>query len=200
MESYWIKSTKKKEFESLNDDIITDILVIGGGLTGITTAYYLAEEGKDVTVIERSRIGEHTSGNNTGKITSQHGLFYNYLINSQSEEFAKKYYEANQKAIKEIKNIIHKEGIDCGFKTENSYVFTNKIEEIENLKKEVEAVKKIGGKVRMVEKTEVPIQMIGAIEFPEQASFNPKQYINGLAEKVVENGGDIFEKTVAIKV
>ena len=89
MESYWIKSTKKKEFESLNDDIITDILVIGGGLTGITTAYYLTEEGKDVTVIERSRIGEHTSGNNTGKITSQHGLFYNYLINSESEEFAK---------------------------------------------------------------------------------------------------------------
>lgn len=200
MESYWIKSTKKKEFESLNDDIISDILIIGGGLTGITTAYYLTEEGKDVTVIERSRIGEHTSGNNTGKITSQHGLFYNYLINSQSEEFAKKYYEANQKAIKEIKNIIHKEGIDCGFKTENSYVFTNKIEEIENLKKEVEAVKKIGGKVRMVEKTEVPIQMIAAIEFPEQASFNPKQYINGLAEKVVENGGNIFEKTVAIKV
>ncbi len=200
MKSYWLESAKKQEFETLNEDTVTDILVIGGGLTGITTAYYLTKAGRDVTIIDKNRIGEHTSGNNTGKITSQHGLFYNYLINSKDEKFAKKYYEANQKAIKEIKNIIHKEGINCGFKTENSYVFTNKIEEIENLKQEVKAIKKIEGKVEYIEKIDIPIQMIAAIKFPEQASFNPKQYIDGLSKKIVKQGGKIFENTTAVKV
>lgn len=200
MKSYWLESAKKQEFETLNEDTLTDILVIGGGLTGITTAYYLTKASRDVIIIDKNGIGEHTSGNNTGKITSQHGLFYNYLINSKGEKFAKKYYEANQKAIKEIKNIVHKEGIDCGFKTESSYVFTNKIEEIENLKQEVKAIKKIEGKVEYVEKIDIPIQMIAAVKFPEQASFNPKKYIDGLSKKIVKQGGKIFENTTAVKV
>ena len=94
--SYWIESIKdeKKVFSSLEKDETVDVCIIGGGLTGLTTAYYLSKTNLRVALVEKERICEHTSGNTTAKITSQHGLFYDYLIKSQGKEKAKQYLDA----------------------------------------------------------------------------------------------------------
>ena len=104
MQSYWEEERKNhKEYESLNNNLNVSVCVIGGGLTGLSTAYYLSNN-TSVAVIERNKICGSTSGKNTGKITSQHGIFYKYLIDSQGKEYAKKYLEANEKAINNIEN------------------------------------------------------------------------------------------------
>lgn len=59
--SLWIASTKAREYEKLQNDIETDVCIIGGGLTGITTGYYLSKEGKQVTILEKYKIGSHTT-------------------------------------------------------------------------------------------------------------------------------------------
>ena len=83
MSSLWIETTKDEiQTSSLIKDEKTEICVIGAGLFGLTTAYYLSKYGKKVIVIDKDKIGEKVSGNTTGKITSQHELFYNYLINN----------------------------------------------------------------------------------------------------------------------
>ena len=82
---------------------------------GLTCAYYLSKLGLKVIVLEKYLIGEKTTGHTTGKITSMHGLFYDYLTNSYSEKFAKDYLDANEKAIENIKNIIDLEKINCDF-------------------------------------------------------------------------------------
>ena len=106
MESLWIETTKDKiKLESLKRDETTEVCIIGGGLFGLTTAYYLSQNGFKVTVLEKDEIGKRASGNTTGKITSQHDLFYAHLIDDYGEEFAKKYLEANENAIKNIKKI-----------------------------------------------------------------------------------------------
>ena len=89
--SYWISSIKdnKKEYKKLQGKIETEIAIIGGGLTGISCGYYLSKENKDVVILEKNTICSHTSGNTTGKITSGHGLFYNYLLQSEGK-FIKK--------------------------------------------------------------------------------------------------------------
>ena len=116
MSSLWIETTKDEiQLNSLNGDEKTEICVIGAGLFGLTTAYYLSKYGKKVIVMDKDKIGEKVSGNTTGKITSQHELFYNYLINDYGEEFARKYLEANEKAIKNIKRIVDEEQRDCDF-------------------------------------------------------------------------------------
>ena len=98
MQSFWEEERKNyKEYESIKNDMKTSVCVVGGGLTGLTTAYYLIKY-TNVVLLERDRICSRTSGRNTGKVTSQHGVFYKYLIDSQGKEFAKKYLEANQKA------------------------------------------------------------------------------------------------------
>ena len=132
MSSYWIESTKsiEKEYPKLKSNIETDVCIIGGGLTGISSAYILAKSGVKVVVLEKNQIGKSTTGNTTGKITSQHGLFYEYLVQSEGTEFAKRYLEANEEAIKNIKNIIDTEQIECDFEYQDSYVYTQKQEEI----------------------------------------------------------------------
>ena len=92
MNSLWIETTKDElKLKPLEKDEETEVCVIGAGVFGLTTAYYLTLAGKKVTVLEKGEIGEKVSGNTTGKITSQHGLFYDHLISDYGEEYARNY-------------------------------------------------------------------------------------------------------------
>ena len=149
MKSYWINSLseeEKKRFDKLEQNIKTDICIIGGGLTGLSTAYYLSKYKIRTVLLEKGEICRQTSGNSTAKITSQHGLIYKYLTDSKGKDFARRYYEANEEAIKEIKNIIDKENIDCDFEYQPAYVYTQSVQEVQKIKAEVEAVNNFGGK------------------------------------------------------
>lgn len=201
MKSFWEEERKKhKNFESLEEDTNVSVCIIGGGLTGLSCAYYLSKY-LDVVVVEKDRIASHTSGANTGKITSQHGLFYDYLINSQSKEYAKQYLEANESAIDSIEKIIKEENIDCDFEREKAYVFTTKETEIYKIKEEQKAVDKIQKeKSKFVKDIELPIKVQGAIEFENQAKFHPVKYAYGLSNIIIKNGGKIYENSRAIDI
>lgn len=217
-QSYWISTWKenKKEYPKLKEEKQTEIVIIGGGLTGLTTAYYLTKAGKKVILLEKDKICSHTSGNTTAKITSQHGLFYNYLLQSVGRKEAKQYLEANEKAIENIANIIKEENIECDFEWQDSYVFTQKQEDVEKIKKEVEALEYLGFKSEFTENIEVSIKekqkeenkehiniqkkVLGAIKFKNQAQFNPCLYAQGLANKIEERKGQIFENSKVIDI
>ena len=108
---------------------------------GISTAYNLVNQGKTVAVLDRDLIASHTSGGNTGKVTSQHGLIYKYLYESNGEDYARKYFEANENALKNIKEIIAKENIDCDFEEKSAYVFTKDGKDMDRLSKKQNIVK-----------------------------------------------------------
>ena len=197
MGSLWIENTKNNtKFPKLEKDIETEVCVIGAGLLGLTTAYYLCKNNITVTVVEaESEIGLKVSGNTTGKITSQHGLFYEHLIKDYGEKFAWKYWEANEKAITDIKNIIDENNIDCDFSWQDSYVYTTLQDEVSKVKDEVEAVKRIGGKAEFVTKTDLPFTIQGAIKFSNQAQFDARKYMLGLANQITKQNGQIYVET-----
>ncbi len=217
-QSYWISSwiEKKKNYPKLQKEIQTEVAIIGGGLTGLTTAYYLSKAGKQVVVLEKDKICNHTSGNTTAKITSQHGLFYNYLLQSVGRKEAKQYLEANEQAIKNIAKIIEEENIACDFEWQDAYVFTQKPAEVEKIKKEVEALKYLGFHAEFMEQIPLPIQektkqikeneiniqkkVLGAIRFEKQAQFNPCLYAQGLADKIQEKENQIYENSKVLDV
>ena len=200
MESLWIETTKNKiNLKSLEGNEETEVCVIGGGLFGLTTAYYLTKCGKKVIVLEKGEIGSKVSGNTTGKITSQHDLFYAHLIDDYGEEYAKKYLEANEKAIQNIKQIIKEEQIDCDFSMQKSYVYTTKEDEVLEIQKEVEAVNKLGKDAKFVNKIDLPIKIKGAIEFDGQAQFHPRKYMLGLANSIIKQN-KIYQYTTVIDV
>lgn len=204
MSSYWADSTKNigKEYSNLSKNLEAEVCIIGGGITGASVAYYLTKEGRNVVLLEKDKVCLKTSGNTTAKITSQHGLFYKYLLESEGFEFAKKYYEANENAIRNIENIVNEENIDCDFeKQQDSYVFTQKEDEVQKIKDEVESVKKIGGNAEFTTKTNLPFSVQGAMKFQNQAQFNPRKYVLGLLNKIEESGnGSIFEDSKVVDV
>ena len=197
MSSLWIETTKNEiNLKSLEDDEETEICVIGAGLFGLTTAYYLTQCGKKVIVLEKDNIGEKVSGNTTGKITSQHDLFYSHLIDDYGEEYARKYLKANEQAIKNIKQIIEKEQIECEFSMRKSYVYTTNQDEVIDIEKEVEAVNKLGKNAKFVTNIGLPQEIKGAIEFDGQAQFHPRKYMLGLAKSILNENKIYIHTTV----
>ncbi len=214
--SYWIASTTNKaEYKKLDKNIDTEIAIIGGGLTGLTTAYYLSKQGKKVVVLEKDKICNHTSGNSTAKITSGHGLFYDYLINLVGREKAREYLEANEQAILNIMKIIKEEKIECDLELQDAYIFTQKKEYLEEIEKEVNALITLGYPAEFVKDKEIPLNkvlkfknkpdkeneinieknILGAVKYKNQAQFNPYLYGIGLAKKIEEYGSKIYENT-----
>lgn len=203
MESLW-KKTEEYLLENekeLDKEIQTDVCIIGGGITGITTAYYLSKEGKKVTILERENLADKATGNTTAKITSQHGLFYDYLLNDYGKDFAKKYYLANEEAIKNIEKIIKEENIECDFSKQSAYVFTQDAKNIDKIKTEVNTVKSIGGEAEFVERIEPKLENVhGAVKFPNQAEFNPRKYLKGIVNAIIKNGGEIYQNSRAYSI
>lgn len=196
MESFWEEEIKKhQEFESVKNNIDVSVCIIGGGLTGLSTAYYLSKK-VSVAVVEKDRICSHTSGKTTGKITSQHGLFYEYLINSENKEFAKKYLKANEKAIDNIENIIKESQRECDFEREDAYIFTMQETKVDQIKNEQASVDKIDKeKSEFVKQVLLPLEIAGAIKFRNQAQFHPVKYGYILANSIMNNNGRVFENS-----
>lgn len=201
MNSLWLDSNKKANtFPSLSSDIEADVCIIGAGIFGLTCAYYLSNLGFQVVVLEKDDIGEKTTGHTSAKITSQHSLFYDYLIHSYGKKFASDYLKANEKAIENIKQIIDKEKIKCDFEYQNSYVYTTQKSELGAIKKEVSAVESLDFPCEFVTKVGLPFEIEGAICFKNQAQFHPLKYLDGLCKSVTSHNGKIFTKTTVTNV
>ena len=196
MSSLWLDSTNaNNNLSSINKNTICDVCIIGAGITGLSCGYYLSKKGLNVTILDKFDIGTRASGNTTAKITYQHNLIYDYLINSKSEKFALAYLDSNKKAISNIKSIINEEQIDCDFEIESNYVYTTKQEELPKIHKEIEALHTLGEEVEFVTQSELPFKIAGALKNKNQAQFHPRKYMLGLANCILRNGGNIYTNT-----
>ena len=161
MNSIWLESKKKIESSGkLEEDTSADVCIIGGGIVGITTAYYLIKSGYKVVVLEKNEIANGVTGHTTAKITSQHGLIYSYLSEKYGINFAKKYFEANEDGIKNIKDIIDENGVACDFEETESYIYTNNESDINKIDKEMDALKYINIDAEKTNKTDLPFNVL----------------------------------------
>lgn len=189
MISLWEETSQFSKFPSLNGDIKTDVLIIGGGIMGVLCAYFLEKSGINYILIERDRICSSVSANTTAKITSQHSLIYDKLIRQFGTEKAKLYYEANEEAIEKYRKL--SKNIDCDFEDKDSFVYSLRNREI--LEKEMEALDKISCKVDLLDIIKLPLKTIGAIRFSHQAQFNPLKFLSEISK-----GLNLYENTAAI--
>ncbi|EHK2345295.1 FAD-dependent oxidoreductase [Clostridium perfringens] len=193
MKSVWSESCKFRKREALNKDIKTDVLVIGAGIAGILTAYMLKQKGREVVVIDAAEIASGNTKNTTAKITSQHDLIYSKLISEFGEEKARQYAKANELAIKKYKEIIEDKRIECDFEEKPAYVYS--LNEVDVLKEEVEAAKKLGIDAEFVQEANLPFKINGAVKFNNQAQFNPLKFLRGISNELV-----IYENTRALEI
>ena len=193
MESIWTNNTGKKDFEMLSRNQKTNTVVIGGGMAGVLTAYYLQQVGVPVIVLEANRVKSGQTRKTTAKITSQHNLIYEKLLRVFGKEKAIHYARANEKAIDAYEQLIEKEKIDCGFVRCSSFLFSRTGEEL--LRAEEKAAEQLHLPVRYTQKTELPFSVAGALEFQNQAKFHPLHFLYHLADQLT-----VYEKTKVLRV
>ena len=196
MKSIWL-TENQEGFQTnwMGNPMRTDIVIIGTGMFGITTAHYLTEAGADVLVLDKSGIGRMTTGHTTAKITSQHGLLYQYLLEKYGVDFAKEYFEANEESIQEIEGIVQAYQIDCNFERQDHTMFTKSANEKRKIVEEVRAMKQFTSQVEKVTKTELPFEIELGITVKDQAQFHPIRYLRGLAKNILEKGNKIILDT-----
>lgn len=196
--SYWMDSTPGTNYPALEEDIKAHIVVIGGGISGISCAYLLSKEGEKPVILEADGILQGTTGHTTAKVTSQHDLIYNKIKNQMSYEFALEYAEANESAIRLIESISNELNIDCDFQIESAYIFTNMEENLHKIKDEADTAAALGIKASVTDKIPFNIPIKAALRFDNQAQFHPRKYLLKLAEEIVKNGSSIYEHTRAV--
>lgn len=178
MESLWHDQVKLPQFPQLEQDISTEVLIIGGGLAGILCARFLQQAGVDYVLVEAGHICGGVTGNTTAKITSQHGFIYQKLLREFGAEKARQYYRANEEALAAYRGLCR--DLDCDFEEKDSYVYSlkNRIK----LEREWAALKQIGIRAELTEPATLPFPTVGAIRFPDQAQFHPLKFIKSIAD------------------
>ncbi len=184
--SVWTDSIEIPQFESLNGDRKTDVLIIGGGLCGLLCAYFLQRAGIDYILVEGDRIAKGITKNTTAKITFLHGLVYSNIINSIGKENAQMYLNANKAALQEYEKMCG--SMDCDFEKKSAYTYSMKNrQKIEN---EVRALHRLGVNAEFTDDLELPFKTAGAVRVDNQAQFNPLKFIAEISKEL-----HIYEKT-----
>ncbi len=137
-EPYWREVTLPP-FEKLTSNLEVDVAIVGGGITGITAGYLLRKEGLKVAILEAGTILNGTSGHTTAKITAQHGLIYDELIQHFGDEKARLYYESADHALQFMKKTMHEKSIDCDFSEEDAFIYSSTDEYANKIQKEADA-------------------------------------------------------------
>lgn len=186
MDSIWTQDSPLPERPSLSGDLEADVTVIGGGMAGLLTAFFLQQRDVNVVVLEASRIGSGQTKHTTAKITSQHNLIYAQLIEHFGKEKATQYAQANQRAIDEYRRIISQHKIHCDFKIQPAYLYTEKQADL--LQKEADAALLLGLPAEFIPRPGFPAS--GALRFRDQAQFHPLHFLEAISKNLT-----IYEQT-----
>lgn len=186
MVSLWQETEKLPSFPQLEGNAKTDVLIIGGGITGILCAYLLKQAQINYILVEADEICSGVTQNTTAKITFQHGLIYDKLIRELGTEKAKLYLQANADALKQFQEIC--QPLDCDYEMKDSFVYslTNR----KKLEQELQALHLLGYKAEYVSKLPLPMSTVGAVKFPDQAQFHPLKFIHAISKSL-----NIYEHT-----
>jgi len=199
--SCWFESDIfTNHFPELTQNEETDVVIVGGGLAGISTAYCLTQSGKKVIVVEDGFIGSGETGRTTAQmVTALDDRYFNMTKNFGVEKTAL-IAQSHKKAIDFIEYTVKKEKIDCGFERVPGYLFLHESDKPENLNKEYDTLLTCGLEAYLLDETPGIPNEGRSILYPDQAQFQPLKYILGLCKAIEEKGGKLFINTHASKI
>jgi len=197
--SYWLDTQEIKSSTVLTKDLNVDVLIVGGGITGITTAYLLNKAGLKVAIIERERLASVDTGHTTAHLTYVTDTPLQVLEKDFGSDHAQATWDAGAAAIDEIEAIIDREKIECEFTRLPGYlhapVHDGSKTEYPTLKKNAKLARALGFDATYLES--IPHFGVPGIRFANQAKFHPLKYLAKLVDSILGGGSYVFEKTAA---
>ena len=201
-DSYWQTSARLPQFPSLTSDIEVDVVIIGGGLTGITAAYLLKKEGAKVALLERSRCAGADTGHTTAHLTYVTDYRLRQLVKTFGRDGAKAFWESGIAAIDQIYEIAKNDAKDSEFKWVPGYLHSSLKEtdkkDRESLEEDAQLAKELGFDAEFLES--VPYANAPGVRFKHQAKFHPYKYLAPLLQSIPGDGSYVFENTEASEI
>ncbi|WAP51955.1 FAD-dependent oxidoreductase [Arthrobacter sp. ATA002] len=191
MKSLWLATAPPVPADPFAPGASYDTVVVGAGLTGLTTALLLARRGQKVAVLEARRAGAVTTGNTTAKVSLLQGLQLSSISSHQGADGVRGYVEANRAGRDWLLEFCREHGVDHDLRT--AYTYANSDKGRQSLEKELSAATGAGLPVRMTRETELPFEVSGALELPGQAQIHPLQALAALAAEFRAGGGTLVQ-------
>ena len=195
--SIWISDIENEMCAKLDHDLDIDVLIIGGGITGISIAYQLINSKLNVCLVEKEQIGAGITSKTTGKISYLQENIYSKIKKYRGLDVAKRYLDSQIYASNMIKDIVTKNNIDCNFNKTDSYIINNnsfKYEEEKNI------LKTLGINIKETTKLPNEEEVNSAFYVDDTYVFHPLKYIYALKDKCLNGNINIYEKTKIISI
>lgn len=195
--SIWSEELKMS-FPKLEEDISVDVLIIGGGITGVNTAYQLLYSGLSVCLVEKNNIGCGVTSRTTGKLTYLQENMCSKIKKFHGMDFAKLYVESQKEAINLACDIINKENIECNLEKVKSYIFTT--EDTVKLREEERLYEEFGIDVKVSNTLPHDNKVNKNFYVDDTYVFHSIKFVNALADICSKRGVSIFENTKIISM
>jgi glycine/D-amino acid oxidase-like deaminating enzyme len=191
----------RKEYGSFKGEMKADVVIVGGGMAGVFSAYLLSEAGKKVILLEKDRLGNGYTLCTTAFLTQSIDIDTPDLIKLFGKAGAQEILASHQTAIDLVEAIVKREKINCDFTRCSNYIYANSEKDLKALAEEAKALSDLGIKITLSEKgKDLGIPNAGYIEICNQAKFHPLKFLTALAACAEKNDAQIFEQTEAIKL
>ncbi len=194
---YWLEKREQARHPALDDNLEVDILIVGGGITGVTAAYLLASEGASVALVERETLGGRDTGHTTAHLTYMTDTRLSELAATFSQREAALAWEAGREAMDFISKTVADNEIECFLKTVPGYLAAARgadvIKEATLLQQEALLARQMGFDSHFMDSD--PVTQQPCIRFENQMEFHPLLYIDAVAHLAVSRGAKIFEMT-----
>jgi len=192
--SLWQESVNEyKPANKIGSSILYDVVIVGGGITGISTAFHLQKAGMNCLVLEAHELCFGTTGGTTAHINTLLDIPYSAIEKNFSKEKSKLVGDSVKDAVNTIRSTIREHNIDCDFKITTATLFAKTDKQKEELEKISEATTDAGIENKFINKISLPIGFLKAMQVGEQAKFNPVRYVHGVAEQFEKMGGVILQ-------
>jgi glycine/D-amino acid oxidase-like deaminating enzyme/nitrite reductase/ring-hydroxylating ferredoxin subunit len=198
--SCWMDEGPTADAPPLESHATCDVVVIGSGIAGLSTAYELARFSRQVIVIDRGKVGRGMTARTTAHLATELDDFYSELISVRGEDEARLYYDSQVAAVNRIEAIVRDEGIDCDFARIDGYLFPAEEDHKADLEEEYQACRTLGIDVEWADRAPMPGRDTGmALRFPNQARFHPLKYLAGLVRAIEARGGSLYGDTAYVR-
>lgn len=198
--SFWHREVESIQFPKLEQELKSEIVVVGGGIAGILSAYEIAKSGKEVILVEARSFIHGTTGNTTAKLSAQHHLIYNQLIEKYEEKKARLYYDANMEGIQQIKKLTEEYQIECDLRRDDAFVYATEKSSVAAIEKEAKAYEALEIDGGLTNKLPVDLEIAAAVVMHNQYTFHPVDFLQGILSQLMKMDVKLYENTVVEKV
>jgi glycine/D-amino acid oxidase-like deaminating enzyme/nitrite reductase/ring-hydroxylating ferredoxin subunit len=199
-QSVWLQTAPAAGYPPLQGDLEVDVAVLGGGITGLTTALLLKRDGARVAVVEAARVGSGVTGCTTAKVSALQSTIYSTIKSRHGKEGAAVYADASLAGVEQVAALAKEEDIECDLERRPAFTYAAEEDGPSSVEQEAKAAQEAGLDAVLTDGIDLPFPIAGAVRLADQLQFHPVRYTQGLAAAVDGGGSFVAEGTRALGI